>query len=158
MGKNISVDVELDPAFTEPHVVIKTDSRSDLIDKIERAIERCADEDSRQVAVEDDGAIILLERGDIFRVYTENRRLAVCTSRGVYASRLSLREFEALLDSEHFVRISRFEIINLKKIRNFDLSTVGTIRVVFEDGSETWVARRYVKDIHDKFFEMSKKE
>ena len=150
MGRKINVDVEIDPACTDPHVVITAESRSDLIDRIESAIERCIDEDVHQFVVYDGESIVMIERGDIFRVYTDNRRLTVCTVKGEFRSRQTLLEFEESLDSEQFIRISRFEIVNLKRVRGFDMSTSGTIRVAFEDGSETWVARRYIKSIHDR--------
>ncbi len=156
MGTDISVEVEIDPACEKPRILITADSRSELIDRLESAIERCIDEDVHQFVVYDGDNIIMIERGDIFRVYTDNRRLIVCTSRGEYRSRQTLREFEESLDSEQFIRISRFEIVNLGRVRGFDMSTSGTIRVAFEDGSETWVARRYVKSIHDRLGKISK--
>ena len=69
-----------------------------------------------------------------------------------------MREFEEILDKGYFVRISRFEIINLQKVFSFDLSMSGTIRVIFDGASETWVARRYVKDILRKLDKMNKGE
>ena len=44
----------------------------------------------------------------------------------------------------NFIRISNSESINLKKVRNFDLSFTGTVCVVLSDGSKTYASRRYV--------------
>ena len=156
MGRKIDVEVRIDPACTDPHVVITAESRSDLIDRIESAIERCIDEDVHQFVVYDGESIVMIERGDIIRVFTDNRRLTVCTVKGEFRSRQTLLEFEESLDSEQFIRISRFEIVNLGRVRGFDMSTSGTIRVAFEDGSETWVARRYIKSIHDRLNDLRK--
>ena len=97
-----------------------------------------------------------MEQKDIIRVYTENRRVVVSTETGDHETKMTLREFEDILDRSFFVRISRFEIINLQKVFSFDLSMSGTIRVIFDGGSETWVARRYVKDILSKLDNMNK--
>jgi DNA-binding LytR/AlgR family response regulator len=51
----------------------------------------------------------------------------VCTERGTFQARCPLQEMEAMLDPETFVRISRFELINMEKATGFDLSVSGTI-------------------------------
>ena len=61
----------------------------------------------------------------------------------------TLAEMEARLNRCRFLRISRSEIINLNKVSNFDFSLSGTIQVHFDDGSSTWVARRYVRAIQE---------
>lgn len=51
---------------------------------------------------------------------------------------------EERLNSNYFIRISNSEIINLKKVKNFDLSFTGTICVELMNGTTTYVSRRYV--------------
>lgn len=51
------------------------------------------------------------------------------------------------MNPAQFVRISNSEIINLKKVKNFDLSFVGTISVEMANGTTTYVSRRYVAKI-----------
>lgn len=70
----------------------------------------------------------------------------------------TLRDIEEKLDADWFVRISRYEIINLNWVANFDLSFKGTIKVVFEDGNFTWVSRRFVSSIEHKLKNLESRE
>ena len=58
-------------------------------------------------------------------------------------------ELEDRLDKSCFLRISHSEIVNLKKVRRFDLSLSGTICVVLADGTTAYASRRYVSKIKD---------
>ena len=49
MSKLIDICVQVDPAYGSPHVIIKTDKRSPLIEKIIDAIERCTEEEDPDV-------------------------------------------------------------------------------------------------------------
>lgn len=46
-----------------------------------------------------------------------------------------------------FVRISNSEIVNLRRVNNFDLSYAGTIRVSLNNGDTAFVSRRYIPKI-----------
>ena len=48
------------------------------------------------------------------------------------------------MDEKRFLRISKSEIINLRKIERLDMSITGTIKVVLTDGTETFTSRRNV--------------
>jgi DNA-binding LytR/AlgR family response regulator len=61
--------------------------------------------------------------------------------------RLRLYEIEERLDNNNFVRISNSDIINLKKVKGFDLSLAGTICVILSNGTVTYVSRRFVARI-----------
>ena len=147
MPGKINIRLETDPSRRETEVVILTGQKTEWIESLIRTIERCAEEEHPPVMAYKRGVMTLLDQRQLLRVYTENRRVILCAENGRYESRQSLRELEEALDKRYFVRISRFEIVNLRKAASFDFSNAGTIRVIFEGGTETWVARRYVQAI-----------
>ena len=69
------------------------------------------------------------------------------TEQETYTIRLRLYELEQQLEDRDFIRISQGELINLRKVKDFDLSFSGTIRVRMQNGKETYVSRRYVKKL-----------
>ena len=150
MNEKIKIGVSIDPECEQPQVLIKTAEKTELVENIIKAIEQCAQGSAQRLMVYDSDRIVFLDQRDIVRVYIENRMLAVCTATDKYLSRMTLKDFEEMLEGDYFARISRFEIVNLNKAAGFDLSVAGTVGITFDDGSETWVARRYVRAISDK--------
>ena len=80
----------------------------------------------------------------MIRIYLNSGKVVAVTDKGEYILRLRLYEIEKLLLTDQFIRISNSEIINLKKVNNFDLSFTGTICVKLSNGIITYVSRRYV--------------
>ena len=150
MKRKANVRIEIDPAFQNPEIIIRTDQETDFVKKLVSAIEQCEDNDSSRIRVYDGNTTLLLSPQEILRVHTQPRKLIVCTSTDSFEARCTLQSMEELLDPESFVRISRFEIINIEKVSGFDVGASGTIKVLFEDGSYTWVARRYVHTMERK--------
>ncbi len=157
MRDKVKVRIELDPGCVSPEVIIRTAQKTEFVEKLVSVIERYAKNDVPRIAVSDGSNTVLLDQTDIIRVYTEPRKLMVCTARDTVEARCSLKEMEKILDPENFMRISRFEIINMEKVAGFNMGLSGTIKVIFDDGSSTFVARRYVRAVEQKLDLLSAK-
>ncbi len=149
MKNAIDIDIQIDPACADPKVIIRTARMTPEIDDIVHAIESSTDSAYPMVTAYAGDTMVLLSQREIIRVYVESRKLIVWTDRGGFVARGTLAEMEQTLNRHRFLRISRSEIINLSKVSNFDFSLSGTIQVNFDDGSGTWVARRYVRAIQE---------
>lgn len=147
MKNPVDIEIRIDPQCREPVILIRTDQKTQLVESIVHAIETCTDSGYPLIAGYLGNGMELLSQRDIIRVYVEARKVRICTGKGIYESRKTLAWLEALLNKDRFVRISRFEIVNIRKIARFDFSVAGTVHIVFDDGSVTWVARRYVRTI-----------
>lgn len=140
----MQIEIKIDSSCAEPRIIIVTDSMTDEVHNIIKNIS----EVSPQIlsGIKDD-KIEVLEQSDLIRIYANSGKVFAVTNDGEYVLRFRLYELEDRLDKNNFVRISNSEIINLRKIKNFDLSFTGTIRVKFLNGTVTYVSRRYVTKI-----------
>lgn len=140
----MQIEIKVEASCKEPKIIVVTDRMTDEIDSLVRRLSEAAPQ--ALVGFRNDGAEIL-EQGKISRIYAMDGKVFAAADGGRYLLRLRLYELEDRLDKDCFVRISNSEIINLKKVRGFDLSLAGTIRVTFDDGAVTYVSRRYVAKI-----------
>ena len=147
MRNAIDIDIQIDPSCAEPKVIIRAERMTPEIDNIVHAIESATNNAYPIVTAYSGDTMVLLSQREIIRVYLENRKLIAWTDRGGFVARGTLAEMEAVLDRGRFLRISRSELINLYRVSSFDFSLSGTIQVRFDDGSVSWVARRYVRAI-----------
>lgn len=90
------------------------------------------------------GEKILLPLREVLRFYVEKEKVMAQDANGSYSVREKLYELDERLDENQFFRISKSEIVNLKKIRRLDMSVTGTIKVILSDGTETYTSRRNV--------------
>ena len=148
MSDEIDIHLEIDPSYKKTEIIIHTSRRSEAIDHMISAIQNNLQKEQRPVISAYKGdSLTFLDQRHILRIYTENRKVFICAETGTFEARQYLQDVEKLLDQKHFVRISRFEIVNLRKVADFDYGNTGTIRISFIDGSYTWVSRRYVQSI-----------
>ena len=140
----MQIEIKIDCSCTEPRIVVITDSMTDEINNI---IKRLSDDTPQVLSGIKDEKLEILEQSDLIRVYANSGKVYAVTDNGEYILRFRLYELEERLPRDKFVRISNSEIINLKKIKNFDLSFTGTICVKFLNGTDTYVSRRYVAKI-----------
>jgi len=96
-----------------------------------------------------DDKVCVLDISDIIRVFVEDRKVFVVTTKGKFVVRKKLYEMNNLLTKD-FVKISQSEIANIKFIKNLDLSIRGTIVIVYKNSDISYVSRRLLKDFKTK--------
>ena len=147
MKNPVNVEIQIDPKCHDPVILIRTDQKTQQVEDIVHAIESCTDSGYPLIAGYRNGEMELLSQRDVVRVYSEARHVRISTVNGLYDSNKSLSWLEMQLNPDRFIRISRYEIVNIRKIARFDFSMAGTIQIVLDDGCVTWAARRYVRAI-----------
>nr|WP_241744712.1 LytTR family DNA-binding domain-containing protein [Bacillus atrophaeus] len=99
------------------------------------------------LAVFSDRGVEIVDCKDIVRIYAAKQKVFVQTGADIFTVRSRLYELEEKLDRQFFVRISNSEIVNMKMIKNMDISMTGTIGVLLKGDIKTYASRRYVSKI-----------
>lgn len=140
----MQIEIKIDDSCMEPKVIILTAFMTEEVNKI---VQKLSGNSPQILSGSRDEKIEVLEPSELVRIYAANSKVFAVTDKGEYTLRLRLYEVEERLNPNQFVRISNSEIINLKKVRNFDLSFNGTICVELANGTSTFASRRYVARI-----------
>ena len=109
---------------------------------------RVADPLSSLLTVRDEAdAVVTLPEECVVTISVDNKKLRIAADDGTYWMKMSMQDAGAMLNPSWFLRISRYEIVNLRKVQQFDFSISGTLRIDLEDGTETWASRRFIPAI-----------
>ena len=141
----MKVELNIDEKFKEILVTISTDKINDEVQELVNYLEYKED---YLVGIADD-QVCVLDISDIIRVFVEDRKVFVVTTKGKFVVRKKLYEMNNLLTKD-FVKISQSEIANIKFIKNLDLSIRGTIVIVYKNSDISYVSRRFLKDFKTK--------
>ena len=143
-GEQMKIEIQVDSSCKEPKIIVITNQVTEEINNLVKKISQAAPQ--MLVGFRGDSAEIV-EQEKISRIYAEDGKVIAVAGDKEYILRLRLYELEERLDKNYFVRISNSEIINLKDVKSFDLSLTGTICVKLNDGTVTFVSRRFVAKI-----------
>lgn len=138
----MEVEIKIDESCPSPKLIIVTPRLTEEVEHLAGMLS--AGGPQRMVAGFRGDSAVLLETEHITRICAGRGKVFAVTDTGEYTLRARLYELEARLDPGQFVRISNSELINLRRVRKFDLSLSGTICVTFLDGTATYASRRYV--------------
>ena len=149
--KRVFVQFEEDKSEANVQVLFRASSADA---QVEELMNRVAEPFVGSLAVVDPGgSTVLLPLERIASISSDNKRLKVLADDEPYWFKASLQEMERVLAPNMFLRISRYEIVNLRKIRRFDFTISGTLRIEFDQGGETWASRRYIPAIRQRLKE-----
>ena len=139
----MKVEFKLDENYYEPQVVIYA---KEMTEEIQTLINKLSKQNREFITGIKDYRVEIIDKDSIIRIFSLDGNVYALTDTKKYTLKYKLYELEELLDNP-FARISNSEIVNLRKVKRFDLTLTGTIQVEFENGSHTRVSRRYVNKI-----------
>ena len=137
----MQVEIKIDSSYIKPKIIILTASMTEDVNNI---VKKLSEDTSQIISGQKDEKIEIIEQSDLIRIYANAGKVYAVTNKGENILRFRMYEIESRLPFNEFIRISNSEIINLRKVNNFDLSFIGTICVKLSNGTTTYVSRRYV--------------
>ena len=145
--KKINVRFEKEKTLNGIEIVIRADKRDEQINAL---IERLThNETVRLTVLDNNNCPSVIDEKEIVFVSADGKNVQFITVHGKYRAKQTLQSVENIL-SDYFLRVSRYEIINLKMVRKYDFTLGGTLRIEFENGMETWASRRYIPLIKER--------
>ena len=152
---SINIKIDIDPFVNESEVIIRVKEETELVREVVSFIRQRTEPERFLITACRDNIMMRIDQQNIIRIYTEDRKIVVWTRDGDYQVRGTLQDLEKALNDDLFIRISRFEIINLNWVSGFDYSIKNTIKVIYEDGSYSWVSRRFVRSVEQRLAKLA---
>jgi len=146
----LKIDIRIDEKTQETTIIVQASKIDEEITEIINKLKEIENKNPKgTITGFKDDIVEIIDEHKIIRIYSSMQKVLAQTSIGTYLIKARLYELEERLDKNNFVRISNSEIINLKRVVNFDLSFSGTICVNLDNKETTYVSRRYVGKIKE---------
>lgn len=140
----MNVEIVVDETQEDIKVVLHTPAITDQVHQIVVSIQEVFEP---VILCFDGETAIRLKPSSVMRIHTEGNKLLVVADQGVFQMKQRLYEVEMSLNPRHFVKISQSEIVNFARVERLNMSFKGTLMLRFDDGSQTYVSRRYMAKI-----------
>ena len=146
--REIKVRFERDETLQHTDVLIRAPERDAEINAL---IGRISGEAPDMLtAAGADGALCQIAADDVVTVCANGKQTQLVKESASSTLRQTLQSVEDALDAQKFVRISRYELVNIGKIRKYDFTLAGTLRRELAGGMETWASRRCIPAIRKR--------
>ena len=141
----MKLTVFIDKAHEE-EVIIYAKEENEMV----ASIRKLTEESSSPFTAFSENEIVPLNENEVCFFTTEGAKVFAVTENEKLLIKLRLYEIEERL-SDSFIRINQSTIANIRKIRRFDTSVSGTLKVIFKNGSVDYVSRRNIRNIKERF-------
>ncbi len=148
----MKVHIEIDPAYKEPEVIIRTASVNDKTKDIERRLAD-AQTNGETLVCYQDGKQLFVPLDEILFIETADRQLQVHTALDMYDNKQRLYTLVDELPG-FFLQVSKSTIINLREVNALTRSLSSCLVSFVGTHKEVYASRRYVKQLQERLKEM----
>lgn len=142
----MKIDIDINKRYEEIQVILRSNEMNDETMEI---LEKLKTTKNKYILGKSDKKVYIVDVKDIYFFYSENQKVFVETEDFRYEVDERLYEIEENFKNTSFIRVSKFSIVNLKKVKNIDMSFSGNLTINFINGKKESVSRRYISKIKD---------
>ena len=146
--KQIKIRFEKDRLLPHIEITIRSKEQDDQVNDL---IQKISSMNTEMLMITDINNVTYSISFDSIILFSiEGKQLNILTEGDNYTVYQSLQSIERLLDPINFIRISRNEIVNLKKVKHFDFSIGGTLCLKLCNDKQVWASRRCIPVIRKR--------
>lgn len=142
----MKIDIDIDKKYKEIKVILKS---PDMDEETLEILEKLKTRKTKYILGKKDKKIYILDINEVYIFYSENQKVFVETNECKYEVEERLYEIEENLKSTSFVRVSKFAVVNMKKVRNIDMHFNGNLTMNLINNKKENISRRYISKIKD---------
>ncbi|MDV8110263.1 LytTR family DNA-binding domain-containing protein [Bacillus sp. BAU-SS-2023] len=142
----MKIDIDIDKRYEEIQVILRSNEMNDETIEI---LEKLKTTKNKYILGKSDKKVYIVDVKDIYFFYSENQKVFVETEDFRYEVDERLYEIEENFKNTSFIRVSKFSIVNLNKVKNIDMSFSGNLTINFINGKKESISRRYISKIKD---------
>ena len=142
----MKLDIDIDKKYKEIQVILKSPNMDEETLEI---LEKLKTRKTKYILGKKDKKIYILDINEVYIFYSENQKVFVETNECKYEVEERLYEIEENLKSTSFVRVSKFAVVNMKKVRNIDMHFNGNLTMNLINNKKENISRRYISKIKD---------
>ncbi|CEO26349.1 LytTR family DNA-binding domain-containing protein [Paraclostridium sordellii] len=142
----MKIDIDIDKKYKEIQVILKS---PDMDEETLEILEKLKTRKTKYILGKKEKKIYILDINEVYIFYSENQKVFVETNDCKYEVEERLYEIEENLKSASFVRVSKFAVVNMKKVRNIDMHFNGNLTMNLINNKKENISRRYISKIKD---------
>lgn len=145
----MNVECKISAEYKEPYALLYINKMTPTIAEAISILEKEGIDELTLIAVKE-GKTYFIEPENLELVRTEGREI-ICYDKlkNRYILNKPLYELENIL-GEHFTRISKSTIINIRRISHVEAGFNGTMGLVMKNGIEDYISRSYRKSFKER--------
>ncbi|KAA9220759.1 MULTISPECIES: LytTR family DNA-binding domain-containing protein [Aerococcus] len=142
----IKIQQVIDPHLKENYITIHAQTEPQA-QGLAQQISPCLSQSQEDIALKVDDQYFILRTQDILYLEVNQGVLTITTHKTSYQTRQSLTSLADKLNSQDFIRISKYAMVRIQAIERLEMAFSGNMYAYLTTGQRVNVSRRFVNSL-----------